>query len=199
MNSTRARALSAIVLATVDRRRCLRMLAVDLRSPTQTPTPTATATPTQTPTPDTSTPDPTAAPSDIPTDCNALGTASVRQRGRRRPDLQSDGVGCVRPAPANATLVLGCDWIVGDTTGMLLLISTAPPPTSPRPSRRFRRWATECGASEDFGAKFSSWWAMRPDTEEIIVAAGGRLDLPVDVESQRLRVPLRHRAADRRS
>jgi hypothetical protein len=173
MKSTRARALTAIVLATVI---AVAVSGCSGGSATPTPTPTPTATPTQTSTPTptpTPTPDPTVAPADIPTDCNALGTASVRQEAIGDLTLQSDGVGFVRPAPANATLALGCDWIVGDTTGMLLLISTAPPADVAAAVPTLPPMGYACGASEDFGANFCQLVGDAPDTEEIIVAREG--------------------------
>lgn len=37
--------------------------------------------------------------------------------------LQSDGSEFTRPTPNGATLALGCDWIGGDSHGLLLLVS----------------------------------------------------------------------------
>jgi hypothetical protein len=89
------------------------------------PSPTKTATPTPTPTP---TPEPTetVAPANLPTDCSTLGTPESRAVTIDGLNFQGgDYSQFVRPAPANATLALGCDWFIGDATGMLILISTA--------------------------------------------------------------------------
>lgn len=136
------------------------------------PSPTKTATPTPTPTP---TPEPTetVAPANLPTDCNTLATPDVRQAAIGDLTLQSDGVGFIRPAPANATLVLGCDWIVGDSTGMLLLISTATPADVAAAVTTLPGLGYSCGVSDDFGADFCQLPGSSPDTEEMIVARDG--------------------------
>jgi hypothetical protein len=84
-------------------------------SPTQTATPAPTPTPTE-----------TVAPVNLPTDCSTLGTPGSRAVTIDGLNFQGgDYSQFVRPAPANATLALGCDWFIGDATGMLILISTA--------------------------------------------------------------------------
>jgi hypothetical protein len=94
--------------------------------PTASPTtasPTQTATPTSTPTP---TPTETVAQVNLPTDCSTLGTPESRAVTIDGLNFQGgDYSQFVRPAPANATLVHGCDWFIGDATGLLVLISTA--------------------------------------------------------------------------
>jgi hypothetical protein len=137
-----------------------------------TPSPTQTATPTPTPTPE---PEPTetVAPANLPTDCSTLATPEVRQEAIGDLTLQGDGVGFVRPVPANATLVLGCDWIVGDSTGMLLLISTAAPADVATAVTTLPGLGYECGVSDDFGADFCQLEGDAPDTEELIVARDG--------------------------
>ena len=100
-------------------------------SPAAAPTVTVTVTavPTPTPTPTTPAPTPTATVETavFPTDCGAVGTTATRQATVDSMNLQGDGTGFVRPAPEGATLKLGCDWIVGDATGILFLISEATP------------------------------------------------------------------------
>jgi hypothetical protein len=137
-----------------------------------TPSPSQTATPTATPTPE---PEPTetVAPANLPTDCSTLATPEVRQEAIGDLTLQGDGVGFVRPVPANATLVLGCDWIVGDSTGMLLLISTAAPADVATAVTTLPGLGYECGVSDDFGADFCQLEGDAPDTEELIVARDG--------------------------
>lgn len=136
-------------------------------SPTATVTPTASSTPAPTPDPE---PTQTTAPANLPTDCNSLGTEAVRQEAIGDLTLQSDGTGFVRPVPDGATLALGCDWIVGDSTGMLLLISTAPADavTAAADSLPGEGWT--CGVSDDFGATYCYLEGATPDTEEQVVA-----------------------------
>jgi hypothetical protein len=91
-----------------------------------TPSPTITASPTPTATP-TPTPTATIAPVTLPTDCATIGTPESRAAVLDGLNFQGgDYSQFVRPVPANATLALGCDWFVGDATGLLILISTAP-------------------------------------------------------------------------
>ncbi|WP_438352703.1 hypothetical protein [Microbacterium sp. CJ88] len=96
-------------------------------APTPSPTPTATVTVTETATPSpTPTPTQSAKPATFPTSCATIGTAATRAATVDPMTLQGDGTGFTRPAPQGATLKLGCDWIVGDATGILILISQAP-------------------------------------------------------------------------
>lgn len=75
-----------------------------------------------------SSPSPSApAQATIPASCDDVGTAATRASTVDQLNLQGDGTGFVRPAPAGAALALGCDWIVGDATGFLLLISEVDP------------------------------------------------------------------------
>jgi len=172
MIRNRRRTLSTIVFAAVLAAAltgCSGGSAAPSASPS--PSPTKTATPSPTPTP-TATPDDTVAPN-LPTDCNTLATPDVRQAAIGDLTLQSDGVGFVRPAPSNATLVLGCDWIVGDSTGMLLLISTAAPTDVAAAVTTLPGLGYQCGVSDDFGADFCQLEGSAPDTEEMIVARDG--------------------------
>lgn len=89
---------------------------------TVNPTPTEKPSPTPTPTPTASTK--TAV---VPNSCDSVGTAETRAATVDGMTNQDDGTGFTRPAPEGATLALGCDWIVGDATGILLLISEATP------------------------------------------------------------------------
>lgn len=90
--------------------------------PTGTPTPTATATPTATISP---TPTPTVVPAVLPTDCAQVGTAATRAATVDQMTEYGDAAEFTRPVPPGATLALGCNWIAGDATGYLLLISQA--------------------------------------------------------------------------
>lgn len=63
----------------------------------------------------------------VPADCAAVGTAESRADTVDQLTLQGDGVDFVRPVPEGSTLLLGCDWFAGDTTGVLLLISEVDP------------------------------------------------------------------------
>lgn len=174
MNRTRTRTLSTIVFAavlTAALAGCGGGSGTPTPSPS-TPSPSKTATPTPTPTP-TPTETETIAPANLPTDCNTLATPDVRQAAIGDLTLQGDGVGFIRPVPANATLVLGCDWIVGDSTGMLLLISTAAPADVAAAVTTLPGLGYECGVSDDFGADFCQLEGNAPDTEEMIVARDG--------------------------
>lgn len=130
-------------------------------APTSSPSPSASASP--------SVP-PSQAAADLPTDCAALGSEQTRADAVGDMTLQSNGEGFVRPAPAGATLALGCDWIVGDATGLLLLISTATPEdvTSAIPPLSAEGYS--CQVSDDFGADFCVAPGAGENDEEMIVA-----------------------------
>jgi hypothetical protein len=136
---------------------------------TASPTPTATPTPTLPPSP-TPAPAPAPVPANLPTDCSTLASAATRQEAIGDLTLQSDGTGFTRPAPAGATLALGCDWIVGDSTGMLLLISTADASAVTTAADALPAQGYTCQASDDFGATYCVLPGSGPDTEETIVA-----------------------------
>lgn len=120
--------------------------------PTPSPsTPSATVSPTPTPTP-TATPTETAAAVTLPTDCATLGTEQSRAAVLDGLDFQGgDYSQFVRPAPANATLALGCDWFVGDATGLLVLISTAAPADVAAAAAALPSDGFSC-TTDDFGA-----------------------------------------------
>lgn len=123
-------------------------------------------------------PEPSSSPSAsatviLPTDCTDLATPDTWQAAVGDMTLQSDGDGFVRPAPAGATLALGCDWIVGDATGMLLLISTATPEAVTAAAGDLPAQGYTCQVSDDFGADFCVLPGPGPDTEEMIVARDG--------------------------
>jgi hypothetical protein len=142
--------------------------------PSASPTPTASPSPTSTPTPE---PEPapteTIAPANLPTDCGSLATPDVWNEAVGDLTLQSDGEGFTRPAPDDAALVLGCDWIVGDSTGILLLISTAEPADVAAAVTTLPGLGYSCGVSDDFGAEFCELDGGAPDTEQPIVARDG--------------------------
>lgn len=135
------------------------------------PTATASSLPPETPRP---TPSPIETEAvqtpTLPTDCADLASPATRQEAVGDMRLQSDGQGFVRPAPQGATLALGCDWIVGDTTGMLLLISTAPAAAVTTAQQALPAQGWTCQLSEDFGAQFCDLPGSGENTEEMIVA-----------------------------
>jgi hypothetical protein len=91
-------------------------------TPSASPTPIeSSSTPSAEPSPS----EAPAAPAALPTDCGQVGSAATRAATVDQMTLQGDGEGFVRPAPEGAQLALGCDWIEGDATGYLLLVSTA--------------------------------------------------------------------------
>jgi hypothetical protein len=110
-------AAAAVVLA-------LTACAPDDTDPAASGTSSATSPASSTPS---TTPTPTPAEASIPKDCAAVGTAATRAATVDQLNLQGDGTGFERPAPDGATLVLGCDWFAGDTTGFLLLVSDVDP------------------------------------------------------------------------
>lgn len=136
-------------------------------SPAPTVTVTVTATPTPTPTP---TPTETTAPVTLPTDCDELGTEATRQETVGDMTLQSNGEGFVRPAPDGATLVLGCDWIVGEASGVLLLISTADADAVSAAVDGLPAEGYTCQVADDFGAEYCVLPGQNDDSEETIVA-----------------------------
>jgi hypothetical protein len=142
-------------------------------SPTATatvePAPQPSSTSTASPTPiETGSTQPT-----LPTDCANLGTPETWQQTVGDMTLQSDGEGFVRPAPDGAALALGCDWIVGDATGVLLLISTATPDAVDAAVAGLPAQGYTCQVSDDFGAEFCVLPGAGQDTEEMIVARDG--------------------------
>jgi hypothetical protein len=142
------------------------------------PAPTPTTTPAQSTEPSASPADsPSESPSSsptstasIPTECTDLGSEASRQEMVGDMTLQSDGQGFVRPAPEGSTLVLGCDWIVGDATGLLVLISTAAPDAVTAAVATLPEEGYTCQVSDDFGAQFCELPGSGPDTEEFVVA-----------------------------
>ncbi|MFB9647230.1 hypothetical protein [Microbacterium terregens] len=124
-------------------------------SPTASPTPTPIPTQTTPPEPEpTEPPAPTVAPANIPSDCNTLGTDMSRQDTVGDMTLQSDGTGFVREAPQNAQFVFGCDWIIDEVAGVLLLISTADAGDVTAAVDALPGQGWTCGVADDFGASY---------------------------------------------
>lgn len=173
MHMSRPRTLSTVLLAAVVAvalSACASGAVTPTASPTPTPTPTATETPTPEPT---EPPAPTVAPANLPTDCTTLGTESVRQDAVGDLTLQSDGTGFVRPAPNNAQLALGCDWILDEVAGVLLLISTADPAEVSAAADALPAAGWTCAVSDDFGATYCSMTGDNPSEEDAVVARDG--------------------------
>ncbi|TQK19804.1 hypothetical protein FBY40_2317 [Microbacterium sp. SLBN-154] len=166
--SQRHRSLTAIAGAAL----ALALLAGCAPEPAPTPTSTPTSEPSASPTesPSESPSESPTATVTIPTDCNELGSETSRQEMVGDMTLQSDGQGFVRPAPDGATLVLGCDWIVGDATGLLVLISTATPDAVAAAVATLPDEGYSCQVADDFGAQFCELPGAGPDTEEFVVA-----------------------------
>lgn len=91
-------------------------------SASATPTPSGSLRPSAEPTPEPE-PEPEASTGRIPADCALVGSSTTRAATLDQMTLQGDGNGFVRPAPSGARLILGCDWIEGEASGYLLLIS----------------------------------------------------------------------------
>lgn len=150
-------------------------------SPASTATvdsPSATA-PSASPTGSASTPTPTAAPTAptvdpaaIPGSCDDLGTAATRQQTVGGLTAQhADGF--VRPAPANATTELSCNWIQEESAGVLLLISTASAAEVSTGVDGLAAQGYECQAAEDFGAQYCVKAGGTAQTEDVVVARDG--------------------------
>jgi len=133
-----------------------------------TPAPTTVHTPSPTSAP----PAPTEAPAaaSLPTDCTTVASPETWQETVGDMRLQSDGEGFERPAPQGATLALGCDWIVGEASAVLLLISTAPAANVTAAVAELPTEGYTCQVSDDFGAQFCVLPGAGPDDEETIVA-----------------------------
>ncbi|MFF7682749.1 hypothetical protein ACFZA2_08275 [Microbacterium sp. NPDC007973] len=127
-----------------------------------TPTPTPTAAPTA----------PTVDPAAIPGSCDDLGTAATRQQTVGGLTAQhADGF--VRPAPANATTELSCNWIQEESAGVLLLISTASAAEVSTGVDGLAAQGYECQAAEDFGAQYCVKAGGTAQTEDVVVARDG--------------------------
>jgi len=169
MSRTRPRTLSILLLAGV--------VAVTLSAcaaGADDPATTSTPVETRSPLPDAEPPVPTVVPATLPTDCNTLGTEYTRQEAVGDMTLQGDGTGFVRSAPANAQLALGCDWIIEEVAGVLLLISTAEPAEVLTAAEALPAQGWTCGVADDFGASYCS--IAPPDTpgvEDVVVARDG--------------------------
>lgn len=164
--SQRHRSLTAIAGAVL----ALALLAGCAPEPAPTPTSTPTASSEPSASPSESPSESPTATATIPTDCNELGSEASRLEMVGDMTLQSDGQGFERPAPEGATLVLGCDWIVGDATGLLLLISTATPDAVAAAVATLPDQGYSCQVADDFGAQFCELPGSGPDTEEFVVA-----------------------------
>lgn len=107
----------------------------------------------------------------LPTDCSTLATEPTRQEAIGDLTLQSNGEGFVRPVPETSTLALGCDWIVGDSTGMLLLISDVEESNAVEAALEdLPSVGYTCQYSHDFAAQFCALPGAGPDTEELIIS-----------------------------
>lgn len=126
------------------------------------PTPTPTAAPTA----------PMADPAAIPASCDDLGTAATRQQTVGGLTAQhADGF--VRPAPANATTELSCNWIQEESAGVLLLISTASAAEVSTGVDGLTAEGYVCQAAEDFGAPYCVNAGGTAETEDVVVARDG--------------------------
>lgn len=171
MPRSRTRSLSALTLAALVAL-ALSACADASAAPTSAPTPapTRTAAPEPEPTP-TEPPAPPVVPANLPTDCGALGTETTRQETVGDMTLQGDAAGFIRPAPEAAQLALGCDWIIDEVAGVLLLVSTADPAAVTAGTAGLAEQGWTCGVADDFGAAYCVLETSgQPDTEEAVVA-----------------------------
>ncbi|MDF2990485.1 MAG: DnaJ-class molecular chaperone [Microbacterium sp.] len=117
-------------------------------------------------------PEPTTSPASIPASCDDLGTAATRQQTVG--DLTAQHAdGFVRPAPANATTDLSCNWIQEEAAAVLLLISTAPDADVTAGVTDLGGQGYQCQAAEDFGAQYCVKSGGTAETEDVVVARDG--------------------------
>lgn len=135
-------------------------------SPT-TPAPSTPATASAAPTAP-----PTADQAAIPASCDDLGTAATRQQTVGGLTAQhADGF--VRPAPANATTELSCNWIQEESAAVLLIVSTAAAAEVAAGVDGLAGQGYQCQAAEDFGAQYCVAAGGTAETEDVVVARDG--------------------------
>jgi len=140
-------------------------LTTTVVSPSAT-APSASATPSASSTPTVET------PTSIPASCDDLGTAATRQETVGALTAQhADGF--VRPAPANATTALSCNWIQEEAAAVLLLVSTAADADVTAGVAGLAAQGYECQAAEDFGAQYCAKSGGTAETEDVVVARDG--------------------------
>ncbi len=129
-------------------------------------------------------------------------TISARRRhgSRRLGGLTAQHAdGFVRPAPANATTELSCNWIQEGVGRRLLLISTASAADVSTGVDGLDAQGYECQAAEDFGAQqYCVKAGGTAQTEDVVVARGRRVDLSRDRQRRRARVAVGDLVADLR-
>ncbi|KTR94297.1 hypothetical protein NS220_09455 [Microbacterium testaceum] len=128
--------------------------------------PSAAATPSESaaPTP--------AAPASLPASCDDLGTAATREQTVGGLTAQhADGF--VRPAPANATTALSCNWIQEEAAAVLLIVSTASDADVTAGVAGLAAQGYACQAAEDFGAQYCVKAGGTAETEDVVVARDG--------------------------
>lgn len=79
----------------------------------------------------------------------------------------------MRPAPANATTELSCNWIQEESAGVLLLIGTASAAEVSTGVDGLAAQGYECQAAEDFGAQYCVKAGGTAQTEDVVVARDG--------------------------
>ncbi|WP_285138404.1 hypothetical protein [Microbacterium sp. lyk4-40-TSB-66] len=128
--------------------------------------PSASATPSATPTSS------AAASGSIPTSCDDLGSAATRQQTVG--DLTSQyAADFERPAPANATTDLSCNWIQEEVAAVLIIISSASAADVESGLASLPGQGYQCQASDDLGAQYCVSPGASTDTEDVVVARDG--------------------------
>jgi len=131
-------------------------------APSASPTPSASSEPST----------PTTPSASIPASCDDLGTAATRQETVGGLTAQhADGF--VRPAPANATTALSCNWIQEEAAAVLLIVSTASDADVTAGVAGLAAQGYECQAAEDFGAQYCVKAGGTAETEDVVVARDG--------------------------
>lgn len=165
MRRRRSAVFAAAVLAVAGLTGCASETAEPVATAASTPSITV-ATPNATPTPSASA---ESLAANVPGSCDELGTASSRAETVGGLTAQhADGF--VRPAPANATTVLSCNWIQEEAAAVLLIVSTATDTDVSEGLSALASEGYECQAAQDFGAHFCTRPGDAGDSEDVVVA-----------------------------
>ncbi|MFG6281070.1 hypothetical protein [Microbacterium sp. 5K110] len=167
MRRWRSLVAAAALIAVAGLAGCVPEEATPVASATSTPSVTVVV-PSPTPTPSVSETAASVA-SKIPASCDDLGTATSRAETVGALTAQhADGF--VRPAPADATTVLSCNWIQEEAAAVLLIVSTASDAAVTQGIAGLASEGYQCQAAQDFGAQYCARPGDAADSEDVIVA-----------------------------
>lgn len=157
----------AVMVAVAGLAGCVPDEVTPVASPTSTPSVTV-VTPSETPTP--SEPETAASvASRIPASCDDLGTSMSRDETVGALTAQhADGF--VRPAPADATTVLSCNWIQEEAAAVLLIVSTASDADVAQGLESLASDGYQCQPAQDFGVQYCTRPSDTVTDEDVVVA-----------------------------